>query len=75
MLMLSVPQTPHGGVTPPRSAAFWFTAAYWCDKAELLRLSRRPITYSSDLSDMVMNLLPYAAVRHLLRLVAVYAVG
>lgn len=44
------------------SAAFWFVSSYWCDKVELLTLSRRPITYGSDLSDMVMNLLPYAAV-------------
>eukprot|EP00775_Hariotina_reticulata_P002590 gene2590-2892_t len=48
------------------SAAFWFVSSYWCDKVELLTLSRRPITYGSDLSDMVMNLLPYAAVWHAL---------
>jgi hypothetical protein len=37
--------------------------SYWCDKLELLRLSRRPVTYGNTLSDHVMNLLPYAAVR------------
>lgn len=45
------------------SAAFWFVSSYWCDKAELLKLSRRPVIYGNTLSDHVMNLLPYAAVR------------
>ncbi|WIA18083.1 hypothetical protein OEZ85_009564 [Tetradesmus obliquus] len=47
------------------TAAFWFATAYWCDKAELLSVSRRPITYSADLSNMVLNLLPFAAVLHM----------
>lgn len=44
------------------SAAFWFVSAYWCDKYELLSLSRRPVIYGAALSNHVMNLLPYAAV-------------
>lgn len=44
------------------SAALWFVTSYWCDKAELLKLSRRPVIYGNALSDHVMNLLPYAAV-------------
>lgn len=48
------------------SAAFWFVTAYWCDKWELLKLSRRPVIYGPELSDHVMNMLPYAAVRNLL---------
>jgi ABC-type uncharacterized transport system permease subunit len=44
------------------SAAFWFVSSYWCDKAELLKLSRRPVIYGNTLSDHVMNLLPFAAV-------------
>lgn len=46
------------------SAALWFVSSYWCDKVELLKLSRRPVIYGNTLSDHVMNLLPYAAVRH-----------
>lgn len=46
------------------SAAFWFVSSYWCDKLELLKLSRRPVIYGNTLSDHVMNLLPYAAVSH-----------
>lgn len=45
------------------AAALWFISAYWCDKVELLSLSRRPITYGADLSNMVMRMLPFAAVR------------
>lgn len=44
-------------------AAFWFVSAYWCDKWELLKLSRRPVIYGNALSNHVMNILPYAAVR------------
>lgn len=44
------------------SAAFWFCTSYWCDKYELLTLSRRPITYGADLSNMVVDRLPFAAV-------------
>ncbi len=44
------------------SAAVWFVVCYWIDKWELVRLSRRPVAYGSDLSTMVMHLLPSAAV-------------
>jgi hypothetical protein len=33
-----------------------------CLQYELLKLSRRPVVYGADLSNHVMNLLPYAAV-------------
>lgn len=45
------------------AAAFWFFTSYWCDKFELLTLSRRPITYGADLSNMVIERLPFAVVR------------
>ncbi|GBF89796.1 hypothetical protein Rsub_02966 [Raphidocelis subcapitata] len=46
------------------SAALWFGAAYWTEKWELLRLSRRPVAYGGDLSESVNGLLPFAAVFH-----------
>lgn len=39
---------------------------YWIEKAELLKMSRRPAAHSSDLSDMITQILPYAALWHLL---------
>lgn len=45
------------------SAAFWFITAYWVEKWELLRLSKRPIAYGSDLAHMCADMVPFAAVR------------
>ncbi|KAF8062000.1 Pigl [Scenedesmus sp. PABB004] len=39
------------------AAALWFAAAYWCDKYELLTLSRRPTAYGADLSNMVWHVI------------------
>ncbi|KAI8470399.1 MAG: hypothetical protein J3K34DRAFT_510286 [Monoraphidium minutum] len=47
------------------SAAVWFTAAYWSEKWELLRLSRRPVAYGGGLSEAVTATVPYAVVLHL----------
>lgn len=44
------------------SAAIWFAAAYWSEKWELLKLSRRPIAYGGDLSEAVTSTVPYAVV-------------
>ena len=44
------------------SAAVWFAVAYWCDKWELLRLSRRPVAYGGALSEAITNMLPFATV-------------
>ena len=40
-------------------------SAYWYEKWELLKLSRRPVAYSGDLSESVTNMLPFATVRPL----------
>jgi len=44
------------------SAAVWFGVAYWYEKWELLKFSRRPVAYGGDLSETVTNMLPFATV-------------
>jgi hypothetical protein len=44
------------------SAAVWFGVAYWAEKWELLKLSRRPVAYGGDLSEAVTSMLPFATV-------------
>lgn len=44
------------------SAALWFGVAYWTEKWELLRLSRRPVAYGGDLAEAVNGIVPFAAV-------------
>ncbi|KAK9817052.1 hypothetical protein WJX72_008912 [[Myrmecia] bisecta] len=46
-------------------AALIFIAAYWCEKWELLKLSKIPPQYTNDLAELTGNLLPWAAVWHL----------
>jgi hypothetical protein len=45
------------------TASIYFLASFWTEKFELLKLSRRPVAYGSDLAMMVANLMPYAVVR------------
>ena len=47
------------------SAAAWFAAAYWSEKWELLKLSRRPVAYGGALSEAVTAIVPFAAALHL----------
>lgn len=42
-----------------------FSLQYWVEKAELLKLSKRPAAYGPDLARMAGNLLPYATLWHL----------
>jgi hypothetical protein len=44
------------------AAAAWFGVAYWSEKWELLKLSRRPVAYGGSLSEAVTNIVPFATV-------------
>jgi hypothetical protein len=40
----------------------WFAAAYWYEKWELLKLSRRPVAYGGALSSSINHMVPFATV-------------
>ncbi|EFJ48171.1 hypothetical protein VOLCADRAFT_117676, partial [Volvox carteri f. nagariensis] len=46
-------------------AAVHFSTCYWSEKYELLRLCKRPLTYSRDLAFYFSSSLPFAALWHL----------